>query len=155
MVVVEVVTTAAPVTVVVNPVVGDTVATAVDALDHTPPPVASVKAVVPPLAHRLRVPVIAKGIGFTVNNPVREQPVTPDVNVISDVPDRPIADIVVEVPVVGESVATVPVALYHVPMLVSPTVAVAPEHALMVPVNTGGKGLTVTVCDTVQLPPNE
>jgi hypothetical protein len=63
--------------------VGDKVATPnVGTIDQEPPPVASASTVVPPLAHNERVPVIASGIGFTVNVSARTHPVTPDVKVI-------------------------------------------------------------------------
>lgn len=51
-----------------------TVATVVLLLLHTPPVVVSVRAVVSP-AHILLVPLIAAGLGFTVNEVVVIQPV--------------------------------------------------------------------------------
>ena len=54
------------VTPVTVPELGSIVATEVLSLLQVPPPVISLKMVVPPLAHALNVPDIEAGIGFTL-----------------------------------------------------------------------------------------
>jgi hypothetical protein len=110
---------------------------------HVPPVVASDKFVKLP-AHKLAVPVIASGTGFTVTCWVTKQPV-PKVYVIVGVP----AATPVTIP--PATVASPGLLLVHVPPPGAElSVVFAPTHILAVPVITPGRPLTVTVVVTVQ-----
>ena len=137
-----------PVTVVVadGPVV--TVATVVVALVHVPPATASLNINVEP-AHKVVVPDIAPGAVETVSVTVAVQLVADDVNVIVDVPGVT-PDTTPPPAGPGVIVATVVVALFHVPATASVKVVADPAHTVVVPPIAGVAAFTVTVAVAIQ-----
>ena len=124
------------------------VATDVLPLSQVPPP-RSDKVELPP-GHKVNEPVIAPGAGLTVMVFVAVQPVSGNVNVITDVPPAGLTPVTTPVPDI--IVATPVLPLTHVPVPEGSLSAKTPPGQIpeVPPDIADGSGLTVTVAETEQ-----
>ena len=137
-------------TAVHRPVAASIEATDVVPLDHAPPTVELLSVAVCDW-HNANVPVIAPGVGSTVNVMVVKQP-DGNVYVIVAVPGAGVADTPVTTPVPIPTLAVAGALLVHVPPAVGCVrVVVSPSHTDVAP--TIGAGAAVTVATTVLVQP--
>ena len=125
---------------ITTPVPVPIVAIKVLLLLHAPPPVASLRVVVPP-THILAVPAIAGGPEVTVTVSVEIQLPPREYEIVAVPTATPVTT-----PVVYPTVAFDVLLLVHVPpVTASLRLVVAPTQMLVTPLTGPGAGLTVTV----------